>query len=139
MSANDINRIKSKMCFVFLTTGIMRVSFSQQATQYIVETRARAIIFNIGAFGADRTLHRRPSSLTPPRSSSSDQLQRSFRKEHRGLMSWPENIYAKQQQEINKTTLSLSERAMQLSIFGSMVKKISMLILLKVVIDELLD
>jgi len=54
-------------------------------------------------------------------------------------MSWPENIYAKQQQEINKTTLSLSERAMQLSIFGSMVKKISMLILLKVVIDELLD
>ena len=127
------------MCFVFLTTGIMRVSFSQQATQYIVETRARAIIFNIGAFGADRTLHRRPSSLTPPRSSSSDQLQRSFRKEHRGLMSWPENIYAKQQQEINKTTLSLSERAMQLSIFGSMVKKISMLILLKVVIDELLD
>ncbi|VYS51781.1 unnamed protein product [Arabidopsis thaliana] len=102
-------------------SGIMRVSFSQQATQYIVETRARAIIFNIGAFGADRTLHRRPSSLTPPRSSSSDQLQRSFRKEHRGLMSWPENIYAKQQQEINKTTLSLSERAMQLSIFGSMV------------------
>ncbi|KAL1221080.1 Sodium/hydrogen exchanger 7 [Cardamine amara subsp. amara] len=104
------------------TSGIMRVSFSQQATQYSVETRARAIIFNIGAFGADRSLHRRPSLLTPPRSSSSDQLQRSFRKEHRGLMSWPESIYkAKRQQEINRTTLSLSERAMQLSIFGSMV------------------
>nr|AHB86984.1 salt overly sensitive 1 [Boechera stricta] len=103
-------------------SGIMRVSFSQQATQYSVETRARAIIFNIGAFGADRTLHRRPSSLTPPRSSSSDQLQRSFRKEHKGLMSWPESIYkAKEQEEINRTALSLSERAMQLSIFGSMV------------------
>ncbi|EFH51363.1 hypothetical protein ARALYDRAFT_484121 [Arabidopsis lyrata subsp. lyrata] len=104
-------------------SGIMRASFSQQTTQYSVETRARAINFNIGAFGADRTLHRRPSTLTPPRSSSSDQLQRSsFRKEHRGLMSWPESIYkAKQQQEINRTTLSLSERAMQLSIFGSMV------------------
>lgn len=101
----------------------MKVSFSLQATQYSVETRARAIIFNTGAFGADRTLHRRPSLLTPPRSSSTDQLQRSFRKEHRGLMSWPENIYdAKQQQENDSS--SLSERAMQLSIFGSMVKKI---------------
>lgn len=117
----------------------MKVSFSVQATQYSVETRARAIIFNTGAFGADRTLHRRPSLLTPPRSSSTDQLQRSFRKEHRGLMSWPENIYdAKKQQEINNST-SLSERAMQLSIFGSMVKKISQIeILLKIIIDEFL-
>uniref|UniRef100_A0A1J3FAF8 Sodium/hydrogen exchanger 7 n=1 Tax=Noccaea caerulescens TaxID=107243 RepID=A0A1J3FAF8_NOCCA len=103
-------------------SGITRVSFTRQAIQYSVETRARAIIFNVGAFGADRTLYRRPSSLTPPRGSSSDQLQRSFSKEHRGLMSWPESIYkAKQQQEINRKTLSLSERAMQLSIFGSMV------------------
>lgn len=104
------------------------MSFSQQAIQYSVETRARAIIFNIGTFEVDRTLHRRPSSLTPPRSSSSDQLQRSFRKEHKGLMSWPESIYkAKKQQEINRTALSLSERAMQLSIFGSMVRKRSQL------------
>lgn len=97
----------------------MRVSFSQQAIQYSVETRARAIIFNIGA---DRTLQRRPSSLTPPRGSSSDQLQRTFSKEHRGFMRWPESIYrAKQQEESNRNTLSLSERAMQISIFGSMV------------------
>jgi hypothetical protein len=102
--------------------GIMRVSFTRQAIQYSVETRARAIIFSIGAFGGDRTLYRRPSSLTPPRGSSSDQLQRSCSKEHRGLMSWPESIYrAKQEEEINRKTLSLSERAMQLSIFGSMV------------------
>ncbi|VVB03854.1 unnamed protein product [Arabis nemorensis] len=100
------------------SSGIMRVSFSRQATLYSVETRARAIIFNI----FNMTLQRRPSSLTPPRGSSSDQLQRTFSKEHRGLMSWPESIYRdKQQEEINRKTLSLSERAMQLSIFGSMV------------------
>ncbi|KFK33412.1 hypothetical protein AALP_AA5G009500 [Arabis alpina] len=104
------------------SSGIMRVSFSRQATLYSVETRARVIIFNIGIFGANMTLQRRPSSLTPPRGSSSDQLQRTFSKEHRGFMSWPESIYIdKQQQETNRKTLSLSEQAMQLSIFGSMV------------------
>lgn len=113
-----------KLCFDFRShAGIMRVSFSRQATLYGVETRARAIIFNIGTFGANMTLQRRPSSLTPPRGSSSDQLQRTFSKEHRGLMSWPESIYRdKQQEEINRKTLSLSERAKQLSIFGSMVR-----------------
>lgn len=121
---NQPNHCMCVCLFFFYHIGITRVSFTRQAIQYSVETRARAIIFNVGAFGADRTLYRRPSSLTPPRGSSSDQLQRSFSKEHRGLMSWPESIYkAKQQEEISRQTLSLSERAMQLSIFGSMVYK----------------
>nr|AFF57539.1 salt overly sensitive 1 [Cochlearia hollandica] len=106
-------------------SGIMRVSFSRQATRYSVETRARVIIFNIGAFGAHRALQRKPSSLSSPRGTSSDhQLQRSFSKEHKGLMRWPESIYEANQeedQESNTKALNLSERAMQLSIFGSMV------------------
>ncbi|KAF3499534.1 hypothetical protein F2Q69_00041874 [Brassica cretica] len=72
-------------------SGIMRVSFSRQATQYSVETRARVISFNTGAFGAHRTLQRKPSSLSSQIGTSSEhQLQRSSSKEHRGLMSWPE-------------------------------------------------
>ncbi|KAL0693211.1 hypothetical protein Bca4012_060391 [Brassica carinata] len=104
-------------------SGILRVSFSRQATQYSVETRARVIIFNIGAFGAHRTLQRKPSSLSSPIGSSSEhQLQRSSSKEHRGLMSWPESIYKpEQQEEINRKALNLSEQARQLSIFGSKV------------------
>lgn len=109
----------------FLITGIMRVSFSRQATQYSVETRARVISFNTGAFGAHRTLQRKPSSLSSPIGSSSEhQLQRSSSKEHRGLMSWPESIYkTEQQEEINRKALNLSEQARQLSIFGSKVIK----------------
>nr|ABN04857.1 salt-overly-sensitive 1 [Eutrema halophilum] len=102
-------------------SGILRVSFSRQAARYSVETRARVIIFNHGAFGAHRTLQRKPSTLASPRATSSDhQLKRSASKEHRGLMRWPENIYkAGQEEEMNGKTLNLSERAMQLSIFGS--------------------
>ncbi|CAN7028427.1 unnamed protein product [Brassica oleracea var. botrytis] len=104
-------------------SGIMRVSFSRQATQYSVETRARVISFNTGAFGAHRTLQRKPSSLSSQIGTSSEhQLQRSSSKEHRGLMSWPESIYkTEQQEEINRKALNLSEQARQLSIFGSKV------------------
>ncbi|KAF3566693.1 hypothetical protein DY000_02013836 [Brassica cretica] len=106
-------------------SGIMRVSFSRQATQYSVETRARVISFNTGAFGAHRTLQRKPSSLSSQIGTSSEhQLQRSSSKEHRGLMSWPESIYkTEQQEEINRKALNLSEQARQLSIFGSKLKK----------------
>lgn len=97
-------------------------SFSHQARSYQVETRARVIMFDIGAFEADRNLRRRSSSflLYPTEHHS-----RSLSREHGSLMSWPEhssmfrghhNLEATNQQES-----SLSARAMQLSIFGSKV------------------
>nr|ADQ43186.1 salt overly sensitive 1 [Schrenkiella parvula] len=103
--------------------SIMRMSFSRQAIRYTVETRARVIIFNIGAHGVQRTLQRKPSALSSPRGPTSDhKLPRSSSKEHSGLMRWPENIYqAEEQEDISKKALNLSERATQLGIFGSMV------------------
>lgn len=123
----ESNPLIKNCVFGVLITGIMRVSFSRQATQYSVETRARVISFNTGAFGAHRTLQRKPSSLSSQIGTSSEhQLQRSSSKEHRGLMSWPESIYkTEQQEEINRKALNLSEQARQLSIFGSKVKKIT--------------
>nr|GMC85009.1 SOS1-like protein 1 [Ipomoea batatas] len=101
-------------------SGSRAGSFSHQARSYQVETRARVIMFDIGAFEADRNLRRRSSSflLYPTEHHS-----RSLSREHGSLMSWPEhssmfrghhNLEATNQQES-----SLSARAMQLSIFGS--------------------
>ncbi|KAL3582348.1 hypothetical protein D5086_016680 [Populus alba] len=86
-----------------------------------VEARARVIIFDIAAFEADGALRRRSSSLV-----SVDHPQRSFTREHGGLMSWPENLYKPREREQNcvgtcRSENSLPVRAMQLSIFGSMV------------------
>nr|GLL41714.1 sodium/hydrogen exchanger 8 isoform X2 [Ipomoea trifida] len=105
-------------------SGSRAGSFSHQARSYQVETRARVIMFDIGAFEADRSLRRRSSSflLYPTEHHS-----RSLSREHGSLMSWPEhssmfrghhNLEATNQQES-----SLSARAMQLSIFGSKVKR----------------
>ncbi|CAN1336339.1 Sodium/hydrogen exchanger 7 [Linum perenne] len=90
---------------------------------YQVETRARVIIFDTATFEADDVLKRRPSSLV----SADHHMQRPPSKEHGGLMSWPESFYKQQKDKDQKTTKegrpanSLSARAMQLSIFGSMV------------------
>nr|AOX13591.1 SOS1-like protein [Populus alba x Populus glandulosa] len=102
-------------------SGAQAASFSHQGSQYQVEARARVIIFDIAAFEADGALRRRSSSLV-----SVDHPQRSFTREHGGLMSWPENLYKPREREQNcvgtcRSENSLPVRAMQLSIFGSMV------------------
>nr|AVA17725.1 SOS1-like protein 1 [Populus davidiana] len=102
-------------------TGAQAASFSHQGSQYQVEARARVIIFDIAAFEADGALRRRSSPLV-----SVDHPQRSFTREHGGLMSWPENLYKPREREQNcvgtcRSENSLPVRAMQLSIFGSMV------------------
>lgn len=100
-------------------TGVEAVSFSHQGSCYLVETRARVIIFDIAAFEADKAVVRRTSSLF---SHSSDQPHKSQSREHGNLMSWPEHFYkARQQKQNSEETNSLSARAMQLSIFGNMV------------------
>ncbi|KAJ6988314.1 SOS1-like protein 1 [Populus alba x Populus x berolinensis] len=102
-------------------SGAQAASFSHQGSQYQVEARARVIIFDIAAFEADGALRRRSSSLV-----SVDHPQRSLTREHGGLMSWPENLYKPREREQNcvgtcRSENSLPVRAMQLSIFGSMV------------------
>ncbi|KAF5449949.1 hypothetical protein F2P56_030342 [Juglans regia] len=103
-------------------SGITGASFSHQGSCYQVETRARVIIFDMAAFEADNTLQRRSSWISP----SADRPHRSLGREHRGLMSWPENLYNPRQHNqipegIDRQANSLSARAMQLSIYGSMV------------------
>lgn len=78
------------------------------------------ITFDMAAFEADRALLRRSSSLVPH---TGDHPHKPLSREH-GLMSWPENFYKSklhQRNLISGVASSLPARAMQLSIFGSMV------------------
>ncbi|KAL5175126.1 Sodium/hydrogen exchanger 7 [Glycine soja] len=105
------------------SSGSKEASFiHQQGSSYLVETTARVILFDIPAPEADAALVRRSSSLL---SHAGDHPHRSFRRKHSGLMSWPEHFYKqdhKQRSEgAGRQTNSLSARAMQLSIYGSMV------------------
>ncbi|XP_052204610.1 sodium/hydrogen exchanger 8 isoform X2 [Diospyros lotus] len=116
-SCGDLNFLGSE------TSGAKQSSFSHQGSWYHVETRARVIIFDIAAFETNRVLQRRSSSLL---SHVIDHPTSSLSKEHSGLMSWPENFFETRyhQQSPNKTgeqATNLSTRAMQLSMFGSMV------------------
>lgn len=103
--------------------GAQAASFSHQGSWYQVEARARVILFDMAAFEADGALRRRSSSLV---SVLVDHPRRSFTREHGGLLSWPEKLYKQREHEQNcegtcRSENSLSVRAMQLSIFGSMV------------------
>ncbi|GMH06731.1 hypothetical protein Nepgr_008571 [Nepenthes gracilis] len=102
-------------------SGTRSASFSHQGLLYYVETRARVIIFDIAAFEADNALQRRPSSLMLH---AVDHPTRSVSGEHGGLMSWPEHYYKPgqhHQEEMDEPINNLSAKALQLSIFGSMV------------------
>lgn len=111
-----------------MITGTEGASFSHQGSSYLVETRSRVIIFDIAAFESDSTLIRRPSSFV---SHAVDHPHRSISGEHSGLMSWPEHFYKAKQQKQNPEGIelqanSLSARAMQWSIYGSMVCSVSL-------------
>ncbi|XP_020699162.1 sodium/hydrogen exchanger 8 isoform X1 [Dendrobium catenatum] len=97
------------------STGFKNASFCHSASSYHVETRARVIFFDLGAAEMDsqrRTVSRISQSNEPVRASSSN---------HEGLMSWPENFFTARNSFVNETTqTSLSARAMELSIYGSM-------------------
>ncbi|XP_058731195.1 sodium/hydrogen exchanger 8-like [Vicia villosa] len=101
-------------------SGTKEASFIHQGSCYLVETRARVIVFDIAAFETDAALAKKSSSRL---SHVADHPHRSFRIEHSGLMSWPEHFYSQNQHKLSseQQTNSLSARAMQLSIYGSMV------------------
>lgn len=96
-------------------------SWNQYETRgsiFQVETRARVIIFDIPTLEADSVLQRSSSSFNHPH--------RTLSRGHEGLMSWPEKFYKESKHSQNhgatdRQANGLSARAMQLSIFGSMV------------------
>ena len=102
-----------------MITSTAGASFSHQGSSYQVDTRARVIIFDMSALEADNALQQR-SSLVPH---SADHSHRPLSREL-GLMSWPENLYKRMRHNpdgIDRPANSLSAKAMQLSIVGSMV------------------
>ncbi|KAI4357384.1 hypothetical protein L6164_001336 [Bauhinia variegata] len=104
-------------------SGSQQGSFLLRGFSYLVETRARVIIFDIAAFESDTAPRRRSSSLL---SDAADHAHRSYSREHGGLMSWPELVYNRNQhkqepQRTERQANSMSARALHLSIYGSMV------------------
>ncbi|KAJ4960786.1 hypothetical protein NE237_020696 [Protea cynaroides] len=101
------------------TAGAKTTSFCHHRSCYQVETRARVILFDIAAFEGDNL--KRTASLVP----HSIDLQRGPSIEYGRLMSWPENFYKPKHpqhpDEADQKVNNLSARAMQLSIYGSMV------------------
>lgn len=104
-------------------SGTKEASFVHQGSCYLVETRARVIVFDIAAFETDAALTKKSSSRLSHVADHPHHPHRSFRIEHSGLMSWPEHFYSQNQHKLSseQQTNSLSARAMQLSIYGSMV------------------
>lgn len=109
-------------------TGIKSASFCFTGSSYQVETRARAITFDINLSEADaayskRSMSRLSSAIEPPRTHG---------RGHEGLLSWPENFFESRQHhsnsEVERQPANLLAKAMELSIYGSTVSR--MLILL---------
>ncbi|XP_019460039.1 PREDICTED: sodium/hydrogen exchanger 8 isoform X2 [Lupinus angustifolius] len=100
------------------TSGSKESCFSHQGSSYLVETRARVIIFDVAAFEADAALPRRSSSML---SHAMDHSHRSLGRQHSTLMSWPEHFYTHEHLKQNsegtgQQSNSLSARAMQVDI-----------------------
>ncbi|KAG0469711.1 hypothetical protein HPP92_016411 [Vanilla planifolia] len=92
-------------------------SLCRSTISYQVETRARVIFFDLGAIGAIASSQTRTMS----RVSQSIELTKTSFKEHEGLMSWPENFFKSRSSiEASIQQTSLSTKAMELSIYGSM-------------------
>nr|AGW30208.1 SOS1 [Reaumuria trigyna] len=101
-----------------------RTGFYHQTASYYVEARARVLIFDMAAVEAETALQRRPSSMVL----HPDQSAKSLSREFGGLMSWPEHYFKAVPQDQNlgrkdEQPNNLSAKAMQLSIYGSMVPR----------------
>ncbi|EPS63755.1 hypothetical protein M569_11027, partial [Genlisea aurea] len=87
---------------------------------YHVEARSRIAAFDISGSESGQTFKRRQSSRIL---NSGDHISRSLDREHSGLMSWPHQ-FSKSKLDLETVSdheMNLSSRAMQLSIYGSMV------------------
>ncbi|KAF8655896.1 hypothetical protein HU200_060850 [Digitaria exilis] len=110
---------------VFMLAAVNHIDYCHTAPSYQVETRARIIFFDIGrALEGDADLHRSVSLV----SQGGHEPARTMNKEHSGLLSWPESFRRSRGPnssaslaEIRNHPGSFSARALQLSMYGSMV------------------
>lgn len=115
------------MLILCLNTDLSNGESFHTGSNYQVEARAQIICFDIANLEVDRALHRTKSVL----SQAGGEMLRSHSKEHAGLLSWPESFYKSphgphkqdSQNEIESpaTGSTFSARALQLSMYGSMV------------------
>ena len=106
-----------------MLAAVNLVDYCHTAPSYQVEARARIIFFDMGrASEAEADLQRTTSLL-----SHGHELSRTMSKEHSGLLRWPESFRRSRGQhsaslsEIRNQPGSFSARALQLSMYGSMV------------------
>jgi len=106
-----------------MLAAVNLVDYCHTAPSYQVEARARIIFFDMGrASEAQADLQRTASLL-----SHSHELPRTMSKEHSGLLRWPESFrrsrgaHSASLSEIRNQPGSFSARALQLSMYGSMV------------------
>ncbi|KQJ85563.1 sodium/hydrogen exchanger 8 [Brachypodium distachyon] len=96
-----------------------RMDFCYTAPSYQVEARARIIFFEIGRADTEANLQRSMSQTV--------EVPRMLSKEHSGLLSWPESFRKSigpqhaSLTDIRNHPGSLSARALQLSMYGSMI------------------
>lgn len=103
------------------STGLKDASFCHSSTCYHVETRARVIFFDLDIAELENPLHKRAVS----RLSQTIEPSRSFSREHGSLMSWPENFVKRASPNAtNDPQHSLSTRAMELSMYGSLMNNV---------------
>ena len=106
-----------------MLAAVNLVDYCHTAPSYQVEARARIIFFDMGrASEAEADLQRTTSLL-----SHGHELSRTMSKEHSGLLRWPESFrrspggHSASLSEIRNQPGSFSARALQLSMYGSMV------------------
>ncbi|XP_076883383.1 sodium/hydrogen exchanger 8-like [Bidens hawaiensis] len=95
-------------------------SFCHHASSYIAETRNRVIMYEISGFEGNASLQRRTSSLISHGGPGDNP---SLTREHSGLMSWPQGSFKsrKHSSAVDHHSNNFSARAMQLSMYGSMI------------------
>ncbi|CAM0147134.1 unnamed protein product [Urochloa decumbens] len=106
------------------SSAVNHIDYCHTAPSYQVEARARIIFFDMGrASEAEADLQRSVSLL----SHSHEPPPRTMSKEHSGLLCWPESFrrprggHSTSLAEIRNQPGSISARALQLSMYGSMV------------------
>ena len=107
-----------------MLVAMNHVDYCYTAPSYQVEARARIIFIEIGRVSEMEADIQRSVSLL----SQTHEPPRTLSKEHSGLLSWPESFRKPRNVslgEIRSQPGSLSTRALQLSMYGSMVSAVS--------------
>lgn len=112
---------------LYFASALDNRDFCCVASQFEVEPRARVIIFDLGKYEVENALSQR-RSMSKMVSPAVEPL-RTRSREHTGLLSWPESFYKEIEHHqstsrTDKQPTSFSARALQLSMYGSMVSRV---------------